>query len=276
MPKKERGLGRGLEALFNNDKEISNISEINIALIRPGSDQPRKKFNEESLQELAQSIKQHGILQPVLVRPRGGKYEIVAGERRWRAAQIAGLTEINVLIKEMDNQEAAEISLIENLQRDDLSVIEEALAYKNLIQKHAFTQEMVAERIGRSRSYIANILRILSLPPEIITMIEEQKLSASHARTLLALPTDKERISTARRIMEGKMSVRQIEKSVKFSKDNPVNQHKNIEIAEIEAKMQKYFGTRAEIITRKQGGKIEISYYSDEELERIVELFGLQ
>lgn len=275
MPKKERGLGRGLEALFNNDKEISNISEISIALIRPGSDQPRKKFNEESLQELAQSIKQHGILQPVLVRPRGEKYEIVAGERRWRAAQIAGLTEINVLIKEMDNQEAAELSLIENLQRDDLSVIEEALAYKNLIQKHAFTQEMVAERIGRSRSYIANVLRILSLPPEIISMIEEQKLSASHARTLLALPTDNERMATARKIVAGKMSVRQIEKSVKLSKDNPVAQHKTIEIAEIEARMQKHFGTRAEIITRKRGGKIEISYYSDEELERIVELLGL-
>ncbi|HNX28204.1 MAG TPA: ParB/RepB/Spo0J family partition protein [Syntrophomonadaceae bacterium] len=273
MPKKERGLGRGLDALFTNNNET--ISELDITLIKPRNDQPRKKFNEESLSELAESINQHGVLQPLLVRPRGGKYEIVAGERRWRAAKIAGLSTINVIIKNINNQEAAEISLIENLQRDDLSVMEEAQAYKNMMEKHAFTQEMIADRIGRSRSYIANVMRILNLPSDIISLIEEQKISASHARTLLALPTDEERIAAALEIIEGKMSVRQIEKSVRVSRKLNGIQKKSIEISEIEIQMQKYFGTKAEIITRKKGGKIEITYYSDEELERILDLFRM-
>ncbi|NLB51453.1 MAG: ParB/RepB/Spo0J family partition protein [Syntrophomonadaceae bacterium] len=276
MPRKVKGLGRGLDALFINDKDISNISELSINLIKPRGDQPRKKFNDETLHELAQSIKQHGILQPVLVRPQGDEYELIAGERRWRAAQIAGMEEISVIIREIDDQEAAEISLIENLQRDDLTVIEEALAYKNLIDKHAFTQEKLAERIGRSRSYITNMLRILNLPPEIIKMIDEKKISASHARTLLSLPSDKDRLAAARKIINEKKSVRQIEKSIKFFNVNEVEKNKAVELSEIETKLQKYLGTKAEIIPRKRGGKIEISYYNEEELERILELFGLK
>jgi ParB family chromosome partitioning protein len=276
VPRKVKGLGRGLDALFINDKDISNISELSINLIKPRGDQPRKKFNDETLHELAQSIKQHGILQPVLVRPQGDEYELIAGERRWRAAQIAGMEEISVIIREIDDQEAAEISLIENLQRDDLTVIEEALAYKNLIDKHAFTQEKLAERIGRSRSYITNMLRILNLPPEIIKMIDEKKISASHARTLLSLPSDKDRLAAARKIINEKKSVRQIEKSIKFFNVNEVEKNKAVELSEIETKLQKYLGTKAEIIPRKRGGKIEISYYNEEELERILELFGLK
>lgn len=276
MPKKAKGLGRGLDALFINDKDISNISELSISLIKPRGDQPRKKFDDETLQELAQSIKQHGILQPVLVRPQGDEYELIAGERRWRAAQMAGMEEISVIIREIDDQEAAEISLIENLQRDDLTVIEEALAYKNLIEKHAFTQEKLAERIGRSRSYITNMLRMLNLPPEIIKLIEEKKISASHARTLLSLPSDKDRLAAARKIINEKRSVRQTEKSIKFINVNEAEKNKAVELSEMETKLQKYLGTKAEIVPRKRGGKIEIIYYNDEELERILELFGLK
>lgn len=272
MPKKERGLGRGLDALFTNDNDV--ISELNISLLKPRNDQPRKSFNEESLVELSQSIKQHGLLQPLLVRPRGGKYEIIAGERRWRAAKMAGLNSINVIIREINNQEAAEISLIENLQRDDLSVVEEALAFKSLMEKHNFTQVMIAERIGRSRSYIANVMRILNLPADILNMITEQKLSASHARTLLSLPTDEERIAAAIEIVEEKKSVRQTEKNIRTSKAKD-SKNKSLEITETENKMQKYFGTKAEIVPRKKGGKIEITYYADDELERILELIGI-
>lgn len=274
MPKKERGLGRGLDALFSTDNDI--ISEVDIALLKPRSDQPRKVFNEDSLAELAASIEQHGLLQPLLVRSRGGKYEIIAGERRWRAAKLAGLDVISVIIKDINNREAAEISLIENLQRDDLSVIEEATAFKSLMEKHEFTQEMIAERIGRSRSYIANVMRILNLPPEILVMIEEQKLSASHARTLLSLPTDKERIAAAWEIIEGNKTVRQTEKSVKNKKQTQGKKKRSLEMEEIELKMQKHFGTKAEIISRKNGGKIEITYHNDEELERIIDLLGVK
>lgn len=273
MPKKERGLGRGLDALFTNDNDV--ISELDISILKPRNDQPRKTFDKESLMELTQSIMQHGLLQPILVRPRGEKYEIIAGERRWRAAKLAGLNAISVIIKDINNQEAAEISLIENLQRDDLSVIEEAVAFKSLMEKHAFTQEMIAERIGRSRSYIANVMRILNLPPDIITLIEEKKISASHARTLLSLPTDEERIMAALDIIEGKKSVRQTEKNVKKIQKAQDKKIKSLEVAEVELKMQKYFGTKAEIISRKKGGKIEITYYSDEELERILDLIGI-
>ncbi len=273
MPKRERGLGRGLDALFTNDNDV--ISELDITILKPRNDQPRKTFDEESLMELAQSITQHGLLQPILVRPRGGKYEIIAGERRWRAAKLAGLNAISVIIKDINNQEAAEISLIENLQRDDLSVIEEAVAFRSLMEKHTFTQEMIAERIGRSRSYIANVMRILNLPPDIITLIEEKKLSASHARTLLSLPTDEDRITTAMDIIAGKKSVRQTEKSVKIIQKAHDKKIKSLELSEVELKMQKYFGTKAEIISRKKGGKIEITYYSDDELERILDLIGM-
>ena len=274
MPKKERGLGRGLDALFSTDNDI--ISEVDIALLKPRSDQPRKTFNEESLAELAASIEQHGLLQPLLVRSRGEKYEIIAGERRWRAAKLAGMDVISVIIKDINNREAAEISLIENLQRDDLSVIEEATAFKSLMEKHEFTQEMIAERIGRSRSYIANVMRILNLPPEILVMIEEQKISASHARTLLSLPTDEERIAAAWEIIEGNKSVRQTEKSVKNKKQAKGKKNRSLEIEEIELKMQKLFGTKAEIISRKNGGKIEITYHNEEELERIIDLLGVK
>lgn len=277
---KQRGLGRGLDALlsFDADIEETSISEIDISKIEAGVNQPRRDFDEESLQELADSIKKHGILQPVLVRPRGEIYEIVAGERRWRAAELAGLSQIPAVVKEMDDVKAAEISLIENIQRDDLSIIEEGLAYKNLVDKYGYTQEMIGEKIGKSRSHVTNCLRILGLPGDILNMLNNKVLSAGHARALLTLGSDKERLRVAREIAEGNITVREAEKMVKRKRRKRVKvsttelRIKPPEIVDLEEKMEKQFGTRVQIITQPKGGKIEISYYNDEDLDRIIEV----
>lgn len=275
---KQRGLGRGLDALLSLDTETEgSITEIDISKIEAGVNQPRRNFDDESLQELASSIKEHGILQPVLVRPRGDIYEIIAGERRWRAAELAGLTQIPAVVKEMDDVKAAEISLIENIQRDDLSIIEESLAYKNLVDKYGYTQEMIGEKIGKSRSHVTNCLRILGLPGDILDMIDKKILSAGHARALLALGNDKERLRVAREIAEGNLSVRETEKIVKRKRRKRVKVEtkelkiKPAEITDLEEKMEKQFGTRVQIITQPKGGKIEISYYNNDDLERLIE-----
>jgi ParB family chromosome partitioning protein len=281
---KQRGLGRGLEALLSLDAEIegTSITEIDISKIEAGVNQPRRNFDEESLHELASSIMEHGILQPVLVRPRGDIYEIVAGERRWRAAELAGLTQVPAVIKEMDDVKAAEISLIENIQRDDLSIIEEGLAYKNLVEKYGYTQEMLGEKIGKSRSHVTNCLRILGLPGNILDMIDKKVLSAGHARALLTLASDKERLRVAGEIAEGDLTVREAEKIVKRKRRRRVKAETNelrikpAEIVDLEDKMEKQFGTRVQIITQPEGGKIEISYYNDEDLERIIEVLRLR
>ncbi|MEN6461316.1 MAG: ParB/RepB/Spo0J family partition protein [Syntrophomonas sp.] len=281
---KQRGLGRGLEALLSLDAEIegTSITEIDISKIEAGVNQPRRNFDEESLHELASSIMEHGILQPVLVRPRGDIYEIVAGERRWRAAQLAGLTQVPAVIKEMDDVKAAEISLIENIQRDDLSIIEEGMAYKNLVEKYGYTQEMLGEKIGKSRSHVTNCLRILGLPGNILDMIDKKVLSAGHARALLTLGSDKERLRVAGEIAEGDLTVREAEKIVKRKRRRRVKAETNeleikpAEIVDLEEKMERQFGTRVQIITQPKGGKIEISYYNDEDLERIIEVLRLR
>lgn len=281
---KQRGLGRGLEALLSLDAEIegTSITEIDISKIEAGVNQPRRNFDEGSLHELASSIMEHGILQPVLVRPRGDIYEIVAGERRWRAAQLAGLTQVPAVIKEMDDVKAAEISLIENIQRDDLSIIEEGMAYKNLVEKYGYTQEMLGEKIGKSRSHVTNCLRILGLPGNILDMIDKKVLSAGHARALLTLGSDKERLRVAGEIAEGDLTVREAEKIVKRKRRRRVKAETNelgikpAEIVDLEEKMERQFGTRVQIITQPKGGKIEISYYNDEDLERIIEVLRLR
>lgn len=279
MPK-QHGLGRGLDALLSLDADIegTSITEIDINKIEAGVNQPRRNFDEESLQELASSIKEHGILQPVLVRPRGDIYEIVAGERRWRAAELAGLTKVPAVIKEMDDVKAAEISLIENIQRDDLSITEEGMAYKKLVDKYGYTQEMIGEKIGKSRSHVTNCLRILGLPGNVLDMIDKKVLSAGHARALLTLGSDKERLRVAGEIAEGNLTVRDTEKIVKRKRrrrakaDTNELKIKPAEIIDLEEKMERQFGTRVQIITQPKGGKIEISYYNDEDLERIIEV----
>lgn len=274
MVKKERGLGRGLDALFSLENEGHiEITEIDIDMIVPREDQPRKKFDQESLKELAKSLEEHGILQPVLVREREGRYELVAGERRWRAAQMAGLQTIPVIIRQLDDSQAGELSLIENLQREDLTAIEEAQAYRLMMERYQYTQEMLSQKIGKSRSHIANTLRILNLPFSILEMLESGKISAGHARALLSLPGPKEQLAAAREIANQGMSVRETEKRTKPRK---VSQEfvfeKPAEILDLEERLQKHFGTKAEIFALNEGGKIQLTYYSNEELERIMEM----
>lgn len=279
MPKRERGLGRGLDALFastnNYDQEM--ISEVPISEIVPRKEQPRKVFDQESLRELSDSIREHGVLQPLLVRTKNKKYEIIAGERRWRAAQQAGLKTLPVLIKDIDDEEAAEFSLIENIQRDDLTVLEEAQAYRNMIDNFSYTQEKLASRVGKSRAHIANTIRILKLPAEILDYIEQGKISAGHARAILGLSTEQEQIRAGRDIIAGNMTVREIEKTVKNKKSKTTKKKavKTVEISEIENLLEKHLATRIKIITSGNGGKIEISYYNGDDLERLVELLGI-
>ncbi|NLU47157.1 MAG: ParB/RepB/Spo0J family partition protein [Syntrophomonadaceae bacterium] len=278
MPKKERGLGRGLDALLSGTLEgdYETVRELPAEKIHPRKDQPRKKFDEDTMQELASSIREHGILQPVLVRPVENGYEIIAGERRWRAAQLAGLTHVPVVVRDIDDRQAAEISLIENIQRDDLTVVEEAKAYRMLAEQFGYTQETIAEKIGKSRAYVANTLRILNLPEEILQMLEKGELSAGHVRPLLALPTAEEQLAAAKEIVANKMTVRQVENKVKTKRikfDIPAD--KPVELVEIQEKLQQHFATRAIVTKQGKGGKIEIAFYSDEDLERILEMMGI-
>ena len=285
MYKKERGLGRGLgrglDALISPSANLdaAEIREIKTADIHPGENQPRRNFDAATLEELAQSVREHGILQPLLVRLRGGEYELVAGERRWRAAQLAGLETVPALVKEINEKEAAEISLIENIQRDDLNMLEEARAYQQLMAKHGYTQEEIGSKIGKSRSYITNSIRLLNLPPEIQQMLEEKQLSSGHARALLALTEAPEQKKLAQRIVQLQLSVRETEKLIQQLKEPPQSKktrRKPGVLLEIEEKLQNLLGTKTEIITQKRGGKIEIKYYSDEELERILETLGIE
>jgi len=278
VPKKERGLGRGLDALLSGTLEgdYETVRELPAEKIHPRKDQPRKKFDEDTMQELASSIREHGILQPVLVRPVENGYEIIAGERRWRAAQLAGLTHVPVVVRDIDDRQAAEISLIENIQRDDLTVVEEAKAYRMLAEQFGYTQETIAEKIGKSRAYVANTLRILNLPEEILQMLERGELSAGHVRPLLALPTAEEQLAAAKEIVANKMTVRQVENKVKTKRikfDIPAD--KPVELVEIQEKLQQHFATRAVVTKHGKGGKIEIAFYSDEDLERILEMMGI-
>lgn len=277
MGRKERGLGRGLEALLSpTDYDLAQVMELELELIIPQGNQPRKRFDEEPLQELASSIREHGVLQPVLVRPLGEFYEIIAGERRWRAAEIAGLQTIPALVKEMPDIEAAEISLVENLQREDLSAIEEARAYKYLLEQYDYTQELIAERVGKSRAYVANTIRLLNLSPEITEMIDRKQISPGHARALLAIRSTREQIMAANEIIKSKLTVRQAEQKVKAKKEGQGKETgKSPDLLELEERLQRYFGTRAEISRQRRGGKIEIAYYNEEDLDRILELLGL-
>jgi len=278
VPKKERGLGKGLDALFSSGLDLDTeegiqVIELEIDRIAPRSEQPRKAFDEKALLELAQSIKEHGMLQPILVRPIDDFYEIIAGERRFRAAKLAGIEVIPAVIREIDDIQSAEISLIENLQREDLSIIEEAWAYKKLIESYGYTQELVAERIGKSRSHVANTIRLLSLPQEVLDMLDKRLITAGHARSVLSLEDESEQVAAAKEIVSGRLSVRKTEEHVKNKKKElSKTPKKPAEIIELEDRLQEYFGTQTEIIPGKKKGKVVISYYSDEDLERIIEM----
>lgn len=303
---KRTGLGRGLGAIFgddvveNTDGENKNVSRetfseykgeekkeepgkeymMKLSIIEPNQGQPRKDFNEESIAELADSIKKYGVLQPLLVQKQGDHYEIVAGERRWRAAKEAGLREIPVVIKEYTKQQAMEIALIENVQREDLNPIEEAQAYQQLMQEFELTQEEIAERVSRSRTAITNCLRLLKLDKRVQEMLIQGQLSSGHARALLALDNQDAQYQIGSKVINQKLSVREVEKLVKLlgkskKQEKPKEDEKDLSFIfkDLEERMKQVMGTKVIINKKdKNKGRIEIEYYSEAELERIVEL----
>ncbi len=272
----KHGLGKGLGALIReNDQDVgSSISELRITELEANQNQPRRNFDDQSLQELADSIKQHGVVQPIIVRKIDENYQIVAGERRWRAARLAGLKSVPVVVKDYSNIQVMEIALIENLQRQDLNAIEEAIAYKSLIEEHDMTQEEISEKIGRSRSAIANTLRLLNLPGEIKEFVVQGKISAGHARALLSITDKKRQIEIALKIIDQQLNVRDIEKLVmQKEKGEPKKENKkSVEIIELEERLKKALATKVSIVHKKSKGKIEIEYYNNDDLERILEL----
>ena len=308
MAGKKSGLGRGLDALFpekvsqekpktvrsskpkTNTASTKSTTEqfvvkgetiVKISKVEPNREQPRKKFDEDALLELSESIKMYGVLQPLLVSDKKDYYEIVAGERRWRAAKMAGLKEIPVVIKEFSDQEIVEISLIENIQREDLNPVEEAMAYKRLIDEFNLKQDEIAERVSKSRTAVTNSLRLLKLDPRVQQMMVDEMISAGHARALLAISDVEKQYSVAMRIFDEKLSVRETEKLVKTilspSKKKETSSSDSAEDAiyeSLEEKMKNITGTRVFIHRKKNNkGKIEIEYYSRDDLERIIDLF---
>lgn len=296
--KGKKGLGKGLGAFFGDDvvqeevkivekepykrekEEIPTEIKIKLSLIEPNREQPRKDFNEEQLNELAESVKQYGVLQPLLVQKKGDYYELIAGERRWRAAKIAGLKEVPVVIREYNKQQSMEIALIENVQRADLNPIEEAMAYQQLMEEFQLKQEEIAQRVSKNRVTITNSLRLLKLATEVQEMLAEGKLSGGHARALLGLENSEKQIWLAKKAEEEKMSVREVEKAVKLlgkaPKEKKIDQQDEalqLIFQNLEDRMKTIMGTKVVISKKdKNKGRIEIEYYSESELERIVEL----
>lgn len=276
---KTRKLGKGLEALFGESSRDKEAEMISVSIIVPNEWQPRREFEEKSLQGLADSIKEHGVVQPVIVRPKEGKFELIAGERRLRAAQLAGLSEIPALVREYTDQETAEIALIENLQREDLNPLEEGLAYKRMIGEYRFTQEKMAELVGKSRSYVTNMIRLLDLCDEVKNMVIERKITAGQARPLLGLSNAAEQIALARRIVEEDLSARRIEEILRTGKERkktrPVNRA-DAYIRDLEEQLVMAVGAKVRIKVGKgknsHRGTISIAFKNDGEFERITKL----
>ena len=270
MADKKGGLGRGLDSLFSANSEEALSTEVMLSQIEPNRDQPRKDFDEQALNELAESIKEHGLLQPILVRskPSGG-YEIIAGERRWRASRIAGLRTVPVVIKEMDEKEAAEVALIENLQREDLNPVEEAMGYRSLMVSYGLTQEQVAERMGKSRSAVANALRILDLTPNETEALKAGKISAGHARALLGAEKGSTLRSDMLRVALAGASVRELELMLKKKKEAKKTE-KTVDTyyTEVELAIKNELGRTVKITPKGKGkGTLTVEFYSKKELE---------
>ena len=282
MAKKREALGHGLDALFmSNSIEESSASgavKLSINEIEPNKSQPRKSSDEKALSELADSIAEHGIIQPLLVRPMAeGGYQIVAGERRWRASRLAGLTEVPVVIKDLTDRETMEIALIENLQREDLNPIEEAEGIELLIKEYGLTQEIAAERVGKSRSAVTNSLRLLNLPPSVRELARDNKISAGHARALLAFSDEEKIIETAKLIMEKGISVRETERLAKeASKDTEgkVRQPKRRDVFydEVEIALSQNLGRKVKINSGRKGGTIVLEYFDKDDLTKIAKM----
>lgn len=296
MPIKKKGLGKGLDSLIPDNKSMKSVTSektveskedaaaksgvqvMKINEVEPNRDQPRKNFDEDALLELSDSIKQFGVLQPLLVRKRKDYYEIIAGERRWRAAKLAGVKEVPVIEKEYTDQEILEIGLIENIQRENLNPIEEAIAYKRLLEEFNLKQDEVAERVSKSRTAVTNSMRLLKLSDKVQQMIIDDMISMGHARALLAIDDPELQYTLANKIFDEKLSVRETEKLVKEIK-NPKKPKEKKPVAnsfiyqDLEEKMKSVFGTKVSIASKGKGkGKIEIEYYSDDELEHLFDM----
>ncbi|MCX2810512.1 ParB/RepB/Spo0J family partition protein [Bacillus sp. ChL18] len=275
------GLGKGINALFNQvDLSEETVEEIKISDLRPNPYQPRKQFDDESLAELKESIIQHGILQPIIVRKSLKGYDIVAGERRFRAAKLAGKETVPAIVRDLSESLMREIALLENLQREDLSPLEEALAYDSLLKHLDLTQEQLAKRLGKSRPHIANHLRLLTLPESIQNLIAEGTLSMGHGRTLLGLKNKNKLEPLVKKVVEEQLNVRQLEQLIQQLNSNVPRETKKKEpvqdvvLKERESYLQNYFGTTVNIKRQKKKGKIEIEFFSNEDLERILELLS--
>ena len=315
MAGRKNGLGRGLDALFPDKKtaskenevkftakvekktepavKVKNVKErtetprqkkvpmmVKISMVEPNQNQPRKQFDEDALLELTESVKQYGILQPLLVSEKKDYYEIIAGERRWRAAKLAGLKEVPVIVKDFSEQELVEISLIENIQREDLNAVEEAMAYKRLMDEFHLKQDEIADRVGKSRTAVTNSMRLLKLSAKVQQMLIDEMITAGHARAILAVSDMEKQESLAMRVFDEKLSVRETEKLVKAVLAPPKEKKLHSYSAEdaayenLEEKMKSIMGTKVLIHRKKNDkGKIEIEYYSRDELERIIDLF---
>ena len=287
---KRKGLGKGLDSLIPKGDVIPTAAPteqenkpntfVKISRIEPNKDQPRKNFDEDALQELAESIKQFGVIQPLIVQKRDDFYEIIAGERRWRAAKIAGLKEVPVIIKDYTDQEIVEISLIENIQREDLNPIEEAFAYKRLLEEFHLKQDEVAERVSKSRTAVTNSMRLLKLDGRVQQMVIDEMITTGHARAILAIEDKELQYQTAVRVFDEKLSVRETEKLVKkigkeqtAAAEEPEPIKNDFIYRDMEEKIKGIFGTKVSVSHKKNNkGKIEIEYYSNDELERIYDL----
>ncbi len=282
MMKAKKGLGRGLEALFgevdvNPDELTDEVRYIDVHELAPNRDQPRKEFDREKITDLAESIREHGVIQPIMVRKAEHGYEIVAGERRWRASMEAGLSKVPCLVRELTPEQNMIVALIENIQREDLNAIEEAEALSKMIGTYGLTQEQVSRSIGRSRPYITNSLRLLKLPPAVRDLVSEGTLSAGHAKAILAIEGEEKQIRAARRAAENGWSVRQTELFAgeargeqKPKKTRRVS--KNMEVRRIEEELKEILGTKVNLVFGPRKGRIEIEYYSREELDRLIEV----
>jgi len=279
MSQNARGLGRGLDSLIptaddNSNERSVSTNELKIALIKPNPHQPRRHFDEEMLKELADSIREHGVIQPLIVSKEGRDFILIAGERRLRAAKLAGLESVPVILRSTKERQKLELALIENLQREDLNVLEEAASYKKLIDEFTLTQDEAAKRVGKSRSAVTNAIRLLLLPVEVKKGLREGLITEGHARVILSLPTLEQKLSFYNSIVKGQLSVREAEAKAKGAEKSKT-EDLSIELRNIEQELIKSIGSKVKIQKSGAGGRIIIEYYSEEELERIANKFKI-
>lgn len=285
MSTKKRGLGKGLSALISDKTDVETllnenpvdekVLSVSMDLIRPNANQPRKSFNDSSLKELADSIKKNGIIQPIILRKINDEYEIVAGERRWRASKSLGLEKMPAIIRDIDEETSDKIALIENVQRENLNPIEEAIAYKRLLQEYDLKHEELGQAVGKSRVYISNSIRLLNLDQQVIEYLSQGKITSGHGKVLLELGNKEEQLKAAQKIVDFGLTVKDTAAEIKKAKSKPkVKRKKSREayIVDIEENLMRSLGTRVNLHTGKNKGKIEIEYYSDEDLERLLDL----